>query len=225
MTRAARRFGLVAAAALAAAPLSGCRHDKQHARHFVDGFDGGFPGTNWETSGAPPQLDTTAGDPAPSITWTACQGSGGAAIVNDTFFASRSLVASFTFAVRGSAQAQVIFNLRGQDYPETAMAILTPSGGGAPGFVGFAAADMYAQSPLPTDGAFHRAEFVLNGQDGHATWSMDGNPVGVTSIFRPTIFTGYFQCLVQSTNEYSPIPVLLDNVDIESKPLRGPFDF
>ena len=228
MKRATRRIGLAMAATLAAAQVAGCRHDKEHARHFVDGFDAGFPGTNWESSGVPPVLDTTAGDPAPSITWGACTGSGGAAVVNDTFYASRSLVASFEFAVRGSADgyAQVRFNLRGQDFPDTAAALVQPDEQGNPGFVGFSAGGTYAQSPLPSDGAFHRAEFTLDGQNGHGTWSLDGNPISVTSIFRPTIFQAYFQCVDGSTAaEPAPIPVLLDNVDIESKPLRGPLTF
>ena len=217
MRTGARIAGLGAALLVAAAAFAGCGSSVHH-EHFIDDFDQGFPGNRWLTSGSAPVLDTTAGDAAPSLEWTACAGSGGAAAINRTFYGAASFTASFVFEVWGSsdtAGAGVAFQMFGNG-GDILQATIVPDGGGQPGLMEFDIDGPAVAAAPPTDGGFHKVSFSLDAY-GDAVWSFDGNLVAATGPIYSTVFTADFLCVDQSAPT-GPMPILLDDVDVEGRP-------
>src|SRR5271170_3488672 len=93
---------LLLATVSAVAAAGGCT-SSYHNSDFIDTFDGSeFPSKGWVFTGPTPVLDTTAGDPSPSMTWTACPGTNAVAEINEQFDSEFSFNASFEFQTYGA---------------------------------------------------------------------------------------------------------------------------
>lgn len=217
MRTGARVAGLGAAFLIAATAFAGCG-SSAHRSHFIDDFDQGFPGNRWKTVGSAPVLDTTAGDAAPSLTWIACAGSGGAAQIDRTFYGAASITASFVFEIWGSADtpgAGVAFQLFG-DAGDILQSSIFPNAGGQPGLIEFDIDGPAAVVAPPSDGGFHKIDIAVDA-NGEALWTADGSPVAGIGPLASTVFTADFLCIDQTTPT-GPLPILLDDVDVEARP-------
>lgn len=211
------RTSTVALLALAAATLVVACGQPAKSGHFHDEFDGSvFPDRGWIFSGPAPVLDTTAGDPAPSMAWTSCAGTNGAAAQVDKVFDSNyRFTARFRFQVHGSAATPntgIVFHTVGDRGDDAAMAIEPfPTGQ-----LVFELNGLQAAAPLPADGAFHTLELVIDAQ-AQAGFLIDGAFAFTNGGFLSTEYITGFECGSGDAGP-GPIPIRIDDLDIQSRP-------
>lgn len=199
----------------ALATSAGCSSQPK-SRHFTDTFDGTvFPDRGWSVGGTAPVIVSTAGDPAPSLTWPACGGSNGAfAAIDGEFDANYSLDGRMTFAVTGSAASAntgILYHFYGSNGDDAAFAILPPP----TSTITIELDGGVASFPLPTDGQFHAVELYIDGY-GEAGWLFDGNLLGATGPFYSSAYLAEILC-GEGDGQPGPVPVLIDNVDISAR--------
>jgi len=202
---------------LATALVAACSSGTVNTVVFDEGFGGTFPGSGWQVAGAAPAIDTTAGNPAPSLTWPMCLGSsGGLARVATLFDGAGGLLAAVDFAVTGSAATattNVDFHAIGLDGADDAAAVIFPP---PTNRVTFEIDGQPVNVPLPADHLFHQLVLEMDGS-GLASWFADGAVVMSVGPVSTANWGIQLECAEVGTAG-APIPVLLDNVHIEAVP-------
>jgi len=210
------RFRPLLLALFALATAAACGSQAKNG-DFEDSFDGTkFPEHGWLFGGQHPVLYTSAGNAAPSLSWTsACAGSNGAVVqVDQIFDSAHSFDGQIDFFVYGTAQSAATgtaFHIYG-DYGDDAAVILYPP----------PAAEMQFEldgdiigAAIPV-GEWHHLEFAVD-QFGEAGWAFDDQVVNVIGPFRSVEYVAEIDC-ASGLGDQGPVPVLFDNIAIHSRP-------
>lgn len=213
-----RAFPLLALAAALLAEAAGCSSGP-HPSHFTDDFDGTvFPDKAWLVGGPAPVIDTTSSveSGSGSLHWTACAGTNGAYAQIDRLFDSAFSFAGHTdFLIYGSAASAntgVAMHAAG-DFGDDAVASILPPPSGA---MSFFIDGLQAPLPAPTDGHWHSVGFDVD-QYGQSGWFYDGQLVMTAGPVQSITWQVELVC-GEGDGLPGPVPVLLDNVDIKSRP-------
>lgn len=207
---------LLVVTALGALALAAACSNNVKNRHFEDDFAGtGYPAHGWVTAGPTPVIDTTSGDPAPSLTWIACAGSNGAvAHVDEVFDATLKFDARISFSVYGAAATSntgVVFHIIGS-YGDDAAASILPA---PTGIVGFEIDGNVVSAGIPAGANFHQLEFAVD-QYGESAWLADGAAILGIGPLPSTSFAVELVCGEGDAGS-GPVPVLLDNLIIDAR--------